>query len=157
MSKNLYALYQPDIEAAQRGIPFTTSRGITVWLLPDWAVEWDRCAVDRAVLVKDYVELDWWEMPADLRERVMVREFETAVVAWDVSQEDGTPLPCTVDAKRKVAADVRPFALEVMAEVRRRRDDRRAALVAAGKDSAGSSAPSSSTPADPTGAPSSGS
>jgi len=148
VAKNLYELYQPDIEAAARGVPFTTSRGITLWLLPDWAAEWDRCAVDRAILVKDYLALDWWEMPSDLRDRVTVREFETAVVAWDATDAEGTPMPCTVDAKRQVARDIRPLLLEVMAEVRRRREERRGAIVALGKDFAPSSAPSSNTRAD---------
>lgn len=153
-SKDVYTLYQPDLEAVAQGVPFVTSRGLTVWLLPEWAEEWDRFTVDRAVMCKDYLELEWYDMPADLRERISIREFGTAVVRWDLAQPDGSALPCTSEAKRQVATEVRPFRLEVLAEVRDRRAKRLTGLAALGKDSGSPSEPNSSTPAARTGAPS---
>lgn len=142
----LQELYQTQMDELSRGVPFVTSAGLRVQLLPPAAPEWRRHDVRQAKAVWKYRELEWFDYPEDVLDDRDVAEFVTGVIDWDT---DAAGVPCTRESREQAARTYPPLRLEVVREIRRRRSEHTEQVAALGKGSAASSPSASSTQTTP--------
>lgn len=137
----LREVYAAEMDAAKKGTPFSPMPGITVWLRPDWAPEFQRLRNEHAVRYEQYDKLPWHEWPEHIQGEIDCDKVAVMVMAWE-----GEALPCTPDNVRALAKEIIPFRVALLEEFARRQRLRQHRATDLGNDSPRPSSAASVSP-----------